>query len=146
MKSKDEAVLRLADTSGQMCQLPIPTRIFDLLSSQVYPLLTIKIPNEQRAQFSTVARQDGLGLVRKLRTVMDCVAATPLQILEQRKDSLKLESLGGWLDYREKFMKLVQDWSDHIARELIDPDKKFITFRQKKELKECSHILMGYPV
>ena len=79
MKSKDEAVLRLPDTGGTMCQLPIPTRIFDLLSSQVYSLLTIKIPNEQRTQFSTVARQDGLGLVRKLRTVMDCVAATVMK-------------------------------------------------------------------
>jgi hypothetical protein len=143
VKDKDSAVLRLPDTGGTMCQLPIPTRIFDLLSSQVYSLLMIKIPNEQRAQFSTVARQDGLGLVRKLRTVMDCVAATPLQILERRKDSLKLESLGGWLEYREKFMKLVQDWSDHIARDLIPPDEIFTIFRQKKKLKECSHILDG---
>ena len=40
-------------------------------------------------------------------------------------------------------MKLVQDWNDHISRELIDPDEKFTVFRQKKKLKECTHILDG---
>ena len=102
VKDKDSPVLRLPDTGGTMCQFPILTRIFKSLSSQVYSLLKCKMPNKQRAQFSTVSRQDGHGLKRKIRTVMDCVAATPLQILEHHKDSLKLESLRGWLEYRKK--------------------------------------------
>ena len=49
VRGRDSAVLRIADNGGTMCQLPIPTRIFDALSAQVYALLKFKMPNEQRA-------------------------------------------------------------------------------------------------
>ena len=101
LTNSDKMVTHLIRDNARMCHVhaKVPDRIVDAMSAFVYGALKMKIPEKQRTLLTGIRVNDGFALVRAIRSTVDGVTESPLSILAQRKQSLKLSGLDGYVLY-----------------------------------------------
>ena len=113
--SKESCLVNLVDDSNNSCLVPIPTRIWNALSAQVYGMLKPKINNALRAFYQNVSKLDGHALVCALRNdSATSIVKSPLERLEERAALIELPDLGSWTQVRGDLMQLIGDWDQAV--------------------------------
>ena len=92
---KDSGIV-LTNSDGHDCLVPIPTRIMDKLSSQVYSYLHDKIPHSMRMLYSDCDKNDAFTLIKRIKTLEKQSLYTPLQVLQQRLDKIVISKVDDW--------------------------------------------------
>ena len=80
----------IANSDGDDCYVPIPTRIMNKLSAQVYSYLHDKIPHSMRMLYSDCDKNDAFTLINRIKTLEKQSLYTPKQVLEQRLEKVKI--------------------------------------------------------
>ena len=123
--SKESCLVNLVDDSNNSCLVPIPTRIWNALSAQVYGMLKPKINNALRAFYQNVSKLDGHALVSALRNdSATSIVKSPLERLEERAALIELPDLGAWTQVRGDLMQLIGDWDQAVRDGAVRAEHK----------------------
>ena len=83
----------------------------------------MKIPEKQRTLLTGIRVNDGFALVRAIRSTINGFTESPLSILAQRKQSLTLSGLDGWITYKKELLQLIRDQERCISDGTVDADE-----------------------
>ena len=109
---KDSKVM-LRDTDGYDCYVPVPTRIMNKLSAQVYSYLYDKIPQSMRMLHADCDKHDAFTLIHRIQTLKKQSLYTPLQVLEQRLSKITCPTLNDWNVYEPDMNEIINAFNEH---------------------------------
>ena len=119
--SKENCLVTITDSTDTSCLVPIPTRIWNALSAQVYGIVKPKIKNSLRTFYQNVSKLDGHALICALRSDSAVsISKTSLERLEDRAASISLPDLGEWTKVRGDFLQLIADWGQALKDGAIE--------------------------
>ena len=140
----DGAFLDCNDANGETFQVKVPRRIWTALSKKIYSLVKPKIPQTLRRFWQSNEKWDGVTLIRTIRSVTDNLGKSSIEILEHRRDTLKLDSLGDWLTFRGEFLQLQSDWTQAISDGKVDVSDNFNLRQIRRFISDkCDGVLPG---
>ena len=109
---KDSKVM-LRDTDGYGCYVPVPTRIMNKLSAQVYSYLYDKIPQSMRMLHADCDKHDAFTLIHRIQTLEKQSLYTPLQVLKQRLSKITCPTLNDWNVYEPDMNEIINAFNEH---------------------------------
>ena len=125
----------IANSDGDDCYVPIPTRIMNKLSAQVYSYLHDKIPHSMRMLYSDCDKNDAFTLLNRIKTLEKQSLYTPKQVLEQRLEKIKISKLNDWNMFEPDMNDIIVAFDEHEELKQIHP-------RDNKSLKEWKDIIV----
>jgi hypothetical protein len=134
----------MPDDNGTMCKVPFPTRVWNALSEKVFALLKPTIEPSLRLLHQSIEKYDGIALVKRMRCQTDNIAQSQIQLLEMRRDNIKLSNLSEWQQVRGDIVKVLSDWNEKIRRGEVPSDEVLSERKQKDWIGEvCDDVLPG---
>ena len=129
--TRDLARLQMKSQQGIVCTVPIPDDVWMKLSRFVYTCLYIKMPDSLQNRTVTVAENDGVALLQKLRTQDDNIAREEIDYHRTAMKDFSVTDLGDFPAKQDEFMGIILEWDaarrDGLISErqtLDDSDKK----------------------
>ena len=115
------STIMLSNTDGDDCYVPVPTRIMDKLSSQVYSYLYDKIPHSMRMLHSDCDKGDAFTLIHRIKTLQKQSLYTPLQVLQQRLGKVIISKLDEWNTFEPDMNDIIAAFDEHEKLNQINP-------------------------
>ena len=103
----------IPNSNGDDCYVPIPTRIMNKLSKQVYSYLFDKIPHSMRMLHADCNKYDGFSLIHRIKTLEKQSLYTPLQVLEQRLSKITISKLDDWNMFEPDMNDIIAAYDEH---------------------------------
>ena len=103
----------IPNSDGHGCYVPIPTRIMNKLSAQVYSYLYDKIPQSMRMLHADCDKHDAFTLIHRIQTLEKQSLYTPLQVLKQRLSKITCPTLNDWNVYEPDMNEIINAFNEH---------------------------------
>ena len=115
------STIMLSNSAGEDCYVPVPTRIMNKLSSQVYSYLYDKIPHSMRMLYSDCDKNDAFTLINRIKTLQKQSLYTPHQVLEQRLEKITISKLDDWNMFEPDMNDIIAAYDEHEKLKQITP-------------------------